>query len=113
MAKKVFFGLAAVGGGLYLYDQNVLPIFPRDNKGNAFGVSQAGPPKELKQDFRKLGDDTRDLGSQIKKTVNGSVHREGHGDVQQVVPEIGQLPEGCAHGGGEHREQAFAQQVGG
>ncbi|KAM9891908.1 hypothetical protein OXX79_010385 [Metschnikowia pulcherrima] len=73
MARKVFFGLAAVGGGLYLYDQNVSPIFPRDNKGNAFGVSQAGPPKELKQDFRKLGDDTRDLGSQIKKTVNGSV----------------------------------------
>lgn len=78
MAKKLFLGLAVVGGGVYLYDQNVLPIFPRDNKGHPVGVPHVSPPKELKQDFEKLGDDTKELGKQIKKTVNGSVEDIRH-----------------------------------
>ncbi|OBA22286.1 hypothetical protein METBIDRAFT_39390 [Metschnikowia bicuspidata var. bicuspidata NRRL YB-4993] len=78
MARKFLLGAAAVGAGVYLYDQNVQPIFPRDNKGNAIGVSQAAPPKELKDDFHKLGEDTKDLGSQLKKTVNSSVSDVRH-----------------------------------
>lgn len=61
-AKKVFIGLAVVGGGLYYYDQNVAPIFPKDKK-------VAVPSEAVNKDLRKLDRQTHELGSQVKKTA--------------------------------------------
>lgn len=81
MSKKFFIGLAAVGGGLWYYDQNVLPIFTRDSKGRPVGV-RGKPNEDLRKEFSKLDDKGREFGSQLKKTVNELV-----GDIRQKTDE--------------------------
>lgn len=73
MAKKLLLGLAVVGGGVYYYDRNVSPIFPRDSKGQPVAITNAKPSKEVRKEFSKLQEDSKDFGSQLKKTVNESV----------------------------------------
>lgn len=73
MAKKILLGLAVVGGGLYYYDQNILPIFTTDKKGAPIAVGQAKPSKEVRKEYGKLEDKAKDFGSQLKKTVDEGV----------------------------------------
>lgn len=74
MAKKILLGLAVVGGGLYYYDQNVLPIFTTDKKGAPVAIGQAKPSQEVRKEYGKLEDKAKDFGSQLKKTVDEGVH---------------------------------------
>lgn len=69
MLKKLFLGLAVVGGGVYLYDQNVLPILPRDEKAKQIAIKNGKPSPEVKKEFNKLDAKARDFGSQLKKTA--------------------------------------------
>lgn len=73
MSKKVLLGLAVVGGGLYYYDQNVLPIFTTDKKGAPIAVGNTKPSKDVRKEYGKLEDKAKDFGSQLKKTVDESV----------------------------------------
>lgn len=74
MSKKVFLGLAVVGGGLYYYDQNVSPLFTTDKKGAPIAVGNAKPSKEVRQEYNKLEDKAKDFGLQLKKTVDEGAH---------------------------------------
>ncbi|RKP32261.1 hypothetical protein METBISCDRAFT_21531 [Metschnikowia bicuspidata] len=65
MSKKVFLGLALVGGGLYYYDQNVEPIFSK-----RAAVPLGKPSKEVRQESSKLEDKAKDFGSLLKKTAD-------------------------------------------
>lgn len=69
MLKKLFLGLAIVGGGVYLYDQNVLPILPRDEKAKQIAIKNGKPSPEVRKEFNKLDAKARDFGSQLKKTA--------------------------------------------
>lgn len=73
MAKKLLFGAALVGAGVYYYDQQVQPLFPRNEKTQ---VLIAQPPVHVEQAARgadarakQLGSQVRDLGSLVKKNV--------------------------------------------
>lgn len=69
-SKKVFLGLAVVGGGLYYYDQNVQPIFPRQELPKPIANRANDASKEVEKDFKTLDAKSRDIGSQLKKTVS-------------------------------------------
>lgn len=75
MAKKIILGLAVVGGGLYYYDQNIGPIFPRAEtekiKQQAIKWGKvAEPAPEVKAEFRKLDTKAREFSTQLKNTVS-------------------------------------------
>lgn len=73
MAKKILLGLAVVGGGLYYYDQNVLPIFTTDKKGAPIALGNIKPSKEVREEYHKLGDKAKDFGGQLKQKAKESV----------------------------------------
>lgn len=70
MSKKLFLGLAAVGGGLYYYDQNIHPVFPRNEKVEQIASKSSKNILEINKDLQKLDTKTREFGSQLKKTVS-------------------------------------------
>lgn len=70
MSKKLFIGLAAVGGGLYYYDQNVQPIFSKSDVPKPIANRASDTNKEVHKDLKKLDAKSRDFGSQLKKTVS-------------------------------------------
>lgn len=69
MSKKVFLGLAVVGGGLYYYDQNIQPIFPRE-EAQRIANKTSKEALVVNKDLQKLDTKTREFGSQLKKTVS-------------------------------------------
>lgn len=81
MSKKLFIGLAAVGGGLYYYDQNVLPIFSKDAKGRPVGI-KAKPSEDVRKEFSKLDDKALEFGLQLKKT-----YKESASEIRQKTNE--------------------------
>lgn len=72
MSKKLIIGLAAVGGGLYYYDQNIHPVFPRNEKAQKVAARATEPSLTINKDLRKLDSKARDFGSQLKKTAHDS-----------------------------------------
>ena len=78
MSKKVFLGLAVVGGGLYYYDQNVEPIFFK-----RAAVSLGKPLKKVRQPSSKLEDKAKDFGSLLKKTAE-----EGLSDLKNKTDSV-------------------------
>lgn len=90
MAKKLLFGAALLGAGVYYYDQQVQPILPR-NASNQISVA---PPAEVKKAAREteaktkeVGAHVRDLGSLVKKTVGlqaDAVEKKGNSVIESI-----------------------------
>lgn len=75
MAKKFLATLAIVGAGALYYDQNVSPLFSRDDEiKNKYiqAKQEAKPADHTQKELRKLDEKARDFGSQLKTTANKS-----------------------------------------
>lgn len=75
MAKKILATALIIGAGALYYDQNVSPLFSRDDelKQKYIQVKQeAQPADHTQKEWKKLDDKARDFGSQLKNTANKS-----------------------------------------
>ncbi|EEQ36163.1 hypothetical protein CLUG_00286 [Clavispora lusitaniae ATCC 42720] len=111
MSKNFLIGAAVLGAGVYYYDQQVQPIFPRNAKNQVTLPHPSENVRKSAQDVevkaKELGSQARDFGSSLKKTVSLSADEAK----QKADSTIASIKESDTYNKWSEKLDSYAQDV--